>query len=377
MKKLIFLPIILLLAGCWDKNQPEQMYYIHGLGVDYKDGQYEIFAQIIDFTNIAKSEQPNPETAQAEVGKAKGRTLDEAFFNLYQSMDERLFYGFLEFVILSQNLAKENKVEPIVNSFIRYRELRYTTWVYVTNTSLEEILLTSPIINKSLTLSKLSVPLNSYNQSSRIRPIYLRELMIQLHEPSHEVKIPFIEVAENWAKEDEPDSVYSISGYSIIGKTTGFKGNLLGDSSNGIQWLTNETNRSDVTVKTEGFEELYTTTTVDEVMSSVKPIVSGNSVQFDIDVQLSVQTNEMVDENKMNKLKKAIENQVKKEIEETYKAALELDIDIYRLSEFLYRKNVKAWKEVEKDGKVPLNETSIRNLNVELIKVKGERITSK
>src|SRR5690606_41156189 len=82
MKKLLLFPLLLLVAGCWDTNQPERMYYLLGLGIDYKDGQYEIYSQVVAFTNIAKSKQPNPEATQAEVGIAKGKTFDEAFFNL-------------------------------------------------------------------------------------------------------------------------------------------------------------------------------------------------------------------------------------------------------------------------------------------------------
>lgn len=376
MKKLLFLPLLLLLSGCWDTNQAERMYYIHGLGMDYKDEQFIIYAQIVAFTNIAKSEQPNPDATQAEVGVASGRTFDEAFFNLYQSMDERVFLGHLRYVVFSENIAKENKVEPIIDSFIRYRELRYTTWAYMSDSPLDEVLLITPIINKSITLSKLSDPLSSFSQSSRVQPIQFRELMIQLNEPSYEAKIPFVEMSENWSKEDGPDPVYKFKGISILNRDSGFKGNLLGDDINGVQWLTDKTKRSDVTVKWGESKEPYTTTTVDEVHPEITPVVTNNKVQFDINVKLVVQTNEILDQNKLNSLKKEIERQVKKEIEQTYKASLEFDTDIYRLSEVLYRKNVKVWKEHEKDGKIPLDESTIRNLDVELVKVKGERITS-
>lgn len=374
MKKLFLFPLILLLSGCWDTNQAERMFYIHGLGVDYKDEQYEIYTQVISFSNIAKSEQPTPDATQAEVGIAKGRTFDEAFVNLYQSMDERFFLGHLKFVLFSENIAKENKVESIVDSFIRYRELRYTTWAYITSSPLKDALLITPIINKSITLSKVSDPLNSYNQSSRVRPIQFRELMIQLNEPGHEARIPLVEISENWLKNDGPNPSYSFKGISILGKNSGFKGNLLGDDINGVQWLINKTDRTDVTVKTEELDELYSTTTVDEVHSEIKPIVDENNVQFDIQVKLVVQTNEMLNEQKMNSLKTKIEQQVKKEIEQTYKASLKLDADIYRLSEVLYRKDVKTWKKHEQDGKIPLDESTIRQVDVELVKVKGERI---
>ncbi|MER1990736.1 MAG: Ger(x)C family spore germination protein, partial [Solibacillus isronensis] len=62
------------------------------------------------------------------------------------------------------------------------------------------------------------------------------------------------------------------------------------------------------------------------------------------------------------------------EIEKTYKAGLEQDIDIYRLSEVVYRKELKAWRKFQNDGKIPLNESSIRTLNIDFAQIKGERI---
>ena len=376
MKKLLLLPLLVLLAGCWDTHQSERMYYIHGLGMDYEDEQYTIYAQIIDFSNIAKSEQPNPEATQVEIGTSTGRTVNEAFFNLYQSMDERLFLGHLSYVIFSENLAKENKIRPIVNSFIRYRELRYTTWAYVTDTPLEEMMLTTPIINKSITLSKLSDPLSSYDQSSRVLPIHFRELMIQLDEPSHEAKIPFVQVSESWSTDTGPDTVHTFSGISVIDERNGLKGNLLEQEAFGIQWLTAKTKRSDVTISFPEFEEPYTTVIVNQVAPTVKAIVSENPIQFDIEVKLTVQANEMGNDQQATIMKQKIEQQVKKEIEQTYQAAIKKDIDIYRLSELVYRKHNKVWKKHQQDGKIPLNENSLRNIQVELTEIKGERIIS-
>ncbi|MGN4125032.1 hypothetical protein ACMGD3_08450 [Lysinibacillus sphaericus] len=165
MKKKIILIVsltaTLLLSGCWDVSEPQRMYYVHGVGIDFKDDQYEIFMQIIDFTNIAKSEQPNPEATQAEIGRAKGKTMEEAFFKLYRSIDQKVFWGHMTYLILSEEAMKSEHAVPIIDSFLRHRETRYQIWAYCTQDSLEEILLITPIINKSLTASKLSNPLNA------------------------------------------------------------------------------------------------------------------------------------------------------------------------------------------------------------------------
>ncbi len=51
--------------------------------------------------------------------------------------------------------------------------------------------------------------------------------------------------------------------------------------------------------------------------------------------------------------------------------ALEKNADIYRFSEVLYRKDYQTWKRVAKNGRIPLSEDSIAQINV---KVKAKDI---
>ena len=376
MKKLLFLPFLLLLVGCWDTNQPERMYYLYGIGIDFEDDEYVMYAQIIDFTNIAKSDQPNPEASQVEVGVARGRTFDEVFFNLYKSMDERLFLGQLEYVVFSEEAIKQNKGKAIVNSFIRYRELRYTTWTYITDAPLEEVMLTTPIINKAITLSKVADPTNSLKQSSLIQPINFREILINLDEPSHSAIIPFIEISENWSTDKGPDTVYSIESVILVNSQDAYKGHLKGDDVRGLQWMTDKTVRSEITIKMDGFADPYVTNVVQDIKPTIRPIIQEDSIHFELDVKCVVEGVESEDQEMMEKLIKKVEETMEKEIETTYKAALKMDVDVFRLSETVYRKHNKAWKKMNEDGVIPLDENSIRSINVEVVKMNGERVIS-
>ncbi|WP_346655596.1 hypothetical protein [Lysinibacillus sphaericus] len=93
-RKIILLSSLLtslLLSGCWDATEPQKMYYVDGLGIDYKDGQYEIYLQLISFSDVTKSENYTPQAAPAEVGQSKGKTLEEALFKLFRSIDQKVF----------------------------------------------------------------------------------------------------------------------------------------------------------------------------------------------------------------------------------------------------------------------------------------------
>ncbi|WP_313892410.1 Ger(x)C family spore germination protein [Psychrobacillus sp.] len=369
---IIFVSVLFLLSGCWDENEPERMLYIYGLGIDYKDGKYEVFAQIIDFSMLAKTEQPNTQATQLEVGHATGTTVDEALYELYHTLDQQLFWGHLTYLVLSEEVLKYGNANPIINTFVRYRETRYQTWVYSTQESVKEVMLLTPILNKGISHSKIADPMNSYKQESFIEPISLRKLIIRLNEPSYEVNIPLVTIKDNWSTEKGPDKVASITGVSVT-NPKGFKQTIMLDKVRGLQWMTNETKRGEVTVNLDTNKDNYLTVDVDKINVKVKPITDKGEVMFDINVIMEVTVSGFLSKVTEDEVRKGVEKEVQKEIEETYKEGLKHDTDIYRLSEYLYRDNVKVWKKVHKDGKVELTENSIRKITVDVNKVDSGR----
>ncbi|WP_374966025.1 hypothetical protein [Lysinibacillus sp. RS5] len=78
----LILSTTLLISGCRDVTEPQRMYYVQGVGVDYKDNQYEAYLQLINFAAVAKTEQANPQAPHNEIGKAKEKTIEEAIYKI-------------------------------------------------------------------------------------------------------------------------------------------------------------------------------------------------------------------------------------------------------------------------------------------------------
>lgn len=367
---IVTLPI---LSGCWDEIEPQRMYYVNGVGVDFKDNQYEIYLQLINFKDIAKSEIPYVPEAPAEIGYAIGETLEEAIYELYRSIDQEVFWGHMNFLIFTEEALKHEEVISVFDTFLRFRETRYQMNVHLTQDSLKEILLTTPILNKSLIDSKLSHPLNARKLEVFTEPVNLKNLVIGLNEPSHEVSLPLVSIVKNWyTTKEHPSKETTIKGIGILSKD-GFKGVIIGDNARGINWMQNKKNRGDLTFKLDNNKSL--TVDMEEKYFDVKPVIKGNQVQFDVDIKVDVILNGFKKKATENAIRKGVIKKVKEEIKATYEAGLKLNVDIYRLSEHLYRNNVKVWKALENNGKIPLNEESIRIINVEIDKIKSGRKT--
>ncbi len=378
MKKTITLIVsltaALLLSGCWDVTEPQRMYYVDAIGIDYKDGQYEIYMQIINFANVAKSEGPTPQAAPSEIGFAKGKTMEEAFFELYRSIDQKVFWGHMTSILFSEDALKNKNSIPVIDSFLRHRATRYQILAFVTKEPIKEVLLITPILNKSLTASKLSNPLHTKELNTYVEPVDLRKLVIFLNEPSHEVNIPLVTINKNWETTDKPASETALTGFGIVSKN-GFKGYLNDGDARGIQWMFHKKTRGDVTFKLDNKEKEYLTVDLEKLSTTIKPIVKNNEVTFEAEIKLNAIINGFKGKVSTDEIREGIIKEVTKDIKKSYEAGVQLDVDVFRLSEQLYRKNIKVWKKIQKDGKIPLTSDSLSKIKVTVNKVNPGRKT--
>jgi len=367
---LVLISFSFLLSGCWDLNENERMYYIHGMGIDFKDGKYEIYPQIISFSNVAKSEQVNQDVIQSEVTTFKGVTVGEAFSNFYNAIDEEVYWGHFTFLIFSTDALKDNRANSFINEITRFSETRYHTWVYATDEPLAEFLTNVPLLRRSITLTRLADPLNSYEQQSFIEPTNIRRMIIKLNEPNHLAIIPYVKLKEGWENQKDPSNTIETAGAAILTKKK-FEGYVKGQDAAGLKWLSKETISARVTSKFENNRHISATIT--EIQNNVEPIINGNDVKFDINISFQAALGSFTGDLKPKEIEEALTKEIKKEVRDTFKIGLEKKVDIYRLSEVLYRKNVKVYKKLEKDGQIELAEDSIRKININVDKVETGR----
>lgn len=367
---LLFL-VLFVLTGCWDEDENVRMLYVHGVGIDYdaQEDEFHLYVQVISFITVAKSEEINQDAMQSEVGFAKGKSIDEALTELYRTADEKLFYGHLTFLILKEDLLKHGKLNDVLNPFTRFSDTRYQTWIYATDQPLEPFFIETPILKKAISLTSLANPLNSFSQDSYIAPIDMRQLIIELNEPNHLANIPYIKIKENWNTEKGVDPAFQFDGVALV-TPKGFHGYIKGEDANGFRWLTNETVFGLLSAKVDGNNILLT---IKNLKTNVVPIIDGPNLQFDINISVITSLESFGVDLKESEIQEAVKSAMKKEILKTYKKGLENNCDVYRLSETLYREQVKLWKMLEKDGTIPLTEDSIRNINVHVERVEAGR----
>ncbi|MDR4886018.1 Ger(x)C family spore germination protein [Fredinandcohnia sp. QZ13] len=364
-KKLaVVLMLPLLLSACWDNNEIDKVLYIHALGVDYKEGEYQVYAQLINIGGLGRSEGGGGiQTSPSTVGMGKGNTVDSAVFDFYKNVPQRIFWGHLSSMVFTEDaLKQQNIVLSAMDVINRYRETRYTVWISSTNSSIRDLLNTFPILGISPMFTRLSDPRTSYEQSSFVEPKRFQKFLIELNEPAHTSAIPRLELLDNyWLEKDNSLPAYRINGINIYSKN-GYKGKLVGEQIEGLSWI-KEGERISVFPQKDGYQAA--SIVFSNVKTKIKPKIENGSLTFTVEVKAKgtiTELNQELSEAEINQLAK---EQIASYIKTTYLAALEKETDLYRVTETIYRKDPQSWKKITNNGRtLPLTNESLKKITI-------------
>jgi spore germination protein KC len=360
----IILLLIVPLTGCWDSNEPDRMVYAQGLGVDYKNGRYTVYLQLINLSLLAKAESSGGSTEQieSEIGQSSGKSIEDAIFNLYKTSQRRIHWGHLTYILLTRNALKHSGLQDISDIVDRYFETHYRMWIYSTDDLISNIFNTDPPINMSTYLSRLSDPEAAFEQFSFIQTYDMREVIISHYEPPHEVIIPIVSSNKNdWKGDNKARNIGVIKGISIIGNTT-LKGSITNKDVNGYRWIEKEFRKTGFSLAMNGKRTVGLTITKRKV--KIVPIIKNGRVQFDIQIKTKAVINKLKENIPSSQISTKAKELIKKEVKKTFIKGIEIDSDVYQLSHVLYKKDFRIWKKIERRGKIPLGKDSIRNIDV-------------
>jgi len=121
MKKLLILLLVpIFLGGCYDYNELGDLAIVSGIGIDYKDEEFEVTFEIL--STKKEGEQGSASSSTYNVS-AKGNTVAEAFSKNGNNMDKVPYYDHIKVVVISEEVAK-NHLKQISELLIRNSKLR-------------------------------------------------------------------------------------------------------------------------------------------------------------------------------------------------------------------------------------------------------------
>ncbi|GAA3407723.1 Ger(x)C family spore germination protein [Paenibacillus hodogayensis] len=350
-----------LLSGCWDIKVIQDTDYITAVGFDYKDGQFVIHAQMVDFANVAKPES-GKKTGPVSVwaGKSQGGTVVEAMNQLYATAQQRMFWGHVSSIVFSER-ALRHGIDDFKDGLIRFREVRYTQWVYATREQIDDVFVTLPFFHQSPLGSILFQPEDSYRQRSFIRPLRLQKVVANYREPGSSLLLPCIAIAKGvWKEGGRDDPKLMVDGMFVLSPQK--PAVWMGDAELlGLRWVEEDTKRSNVMLKREG--KTVASVSVDRPKVKITPI---NERQYALSVKGKLVISELLAELSEGELTRLAESAVADEIRHTFAIGRKRGLDIYQFNHTLYHDRFRLWSRATQNGAKPLDDLALGSIDVDL-----------
>ncbi|MET3287820.1 UNVERIFIED_CONTAM: spore germination protein KC [Brevibacillus sp. OAP136] len=363
----------LFLGGCWNSKEIEHLRYPTALGIDYRNNQYEMYLQLVDISVIAKMEGGGRRSEQdMVVFKGVGRSLDEAAFNIYSYTQQRVNWSHIRAVIFGEGALKLG-LDVFLDNFSRYGEFRHTWWTFTTQGDVKQLLLLYPTMNTPAIFSRLGDPTTIYRQYSYIQPVMLNRFEAQLYEKSVTTILPNLssvtgKVYSTSKKHVRP--VLSRRGVCVLHNRK-WLGCLSTAQVSGLRWMSTKTVRTPVNLF-EGKKPIADLVFEDPRQTITYRMKDGKPY-FTIKVEVSGGLSDLNQQTSVSKLEKESAKLIEKQIRDTYLHGLKLHADIFSFSNIMYRRNVKLWKTLQKDGQLQLTPASLEKIEVKAtLKNSGE-----
>jgi spore germination protein KC len=338
----------LMLSGCWDAKTIQDVNYVVALGFDYKEGEYRVYVQMLDFANVAKQEGGRGTKASIWVGKGRGDSVRQAMVSIYDTAQQHVFWGHVASFVFSESALRQGVDDEIVDALIRFREMRYTQWVFGTKEPIEAVFNTVPFFHLSPLSSILNEPEANYEQHSFPKPIQLYRFMADIREPGRTVLLPALGIdKEVWKKDGKADPKLHFNGLFAIENS---KKVTWMDSAqlSGLRWLDNGAESIQLSLY-EG-KSRVAQLTMDRAKHSSKARVQSGTIVLDLDVRVSGKISELHEEIGLDAMRKLAEEKVRAQIEHTFQYASRKKVDVYRSEHDLYHDDFRAWSALSRNG---------------------------
>lgn len=369
---LLYMLIALLLTGCWNRRELNELGIAVAAGIDRVEDRYRLSVQVVVPGQVA-SKKAGGSQAPATLYTTEGDTIFEAARRMSQVSPRKIYFSHLRMFLIGESMAKDG-IAKILDFLLRDHEFRTDFYLVATKgaTAEEALKIMTPL--ESIPANKL---FSSLQASERVWSpsitVTLDELINDLSSEGKNPILTGLEIIGDREIGETPENVNTIKtpgnlrfvGLAVF-KTDKLVGWLNERESRGYRYVTGGVKSSvafvscgdkgKVTLETIRSDTKVTGKVIDSNPEiEIKAYVEGNvgAVEckgLDLTQTKSIEELETKMENKAEQLMKSVVAKVQEE----YK------VDFFGFGEAIRRSNPGFWKRVKQDW----NERYFPNLPV-------------
>lgn len=349
--------ISLLLTGCWDKREINELAIATAISIDKKDDEYHVAAQVVLPTEL--SMKGGMGSSPVTLYEASGKSVNEAIRKLTQVSPRIIYLGHLRVVVISEELAKEG-IATTVDFLSRGWELRSDFYMIVSKgRDAKEILNVQTSLEQIPSNELYNILHTSEANYSSTVAVNFFELKTNLERDGKEGVLTGVEILGDPKKGSSKQNVEMI----IPDAKIKFKELAVFKKDKLVGWLDEQESRgfNEATNQVKSTIGLVSCPDGGEVSihtkkynSKIKSKTMSNNPEIEIKVNIVADLGEvscdidLTKEKTIEMLQKEYEKVVKNDIQETIKVVQQkYQSDIFGFGAAIYKSNPQQWKKVK------------------------------
>jgi spore germination protein KC len=353
---LIIILLSILLSGCANIREIQYQAYAVGIGIDYKNHEYHVALQFLDFSNVAKTDQgKSDQPVPVWIATGEGKTVEDAIIQIYHGIQIPINYDQISLFVFGTSLL-EHRLDKTLKSLDTNFNIRQTGLVYGTEEKVEEVFTTKVPFNYAFSNSRINQPEFMQQQDSTVPAKSLQELIFEFNEKVKTIVLPRITITKQIVKKNLEELPVNIFDGAYIMKDEKLKGYLSQQDLEGFIRVNNKAVRSPVIVseETDGKEELVQ---IELLKPKVKRVIdkANNEVNIGLDINISAIIREATKKEVLSpRVKRKIKEKITNEVYAAYLKSHQIGGDIYQFEDFMYRFMYEDWKTIKEKNDFPV-----------------------
>ncbi|MFC0214409.1 Ger(x)C family spore germination protein [Paenibacillus chartarius] len=356
---------LLLTTGCWGILEIQTVHYVTAVGADYKNGEFVLYAQMLEFADAAKLEgQPKTKKPTVYVGNAAGKSLWDAANKLQTTAQQLLFWEQVSTIVVTENVLKADKLLEFLEFTNRDKEIRYNSWIFSTKENIEDIFKAQTFFKFSSLYTLLHEPKDQYRQSSSISPVRLYQFIRSLKDTARSSYLPSLTLkTDNWREDGNGMKLLEVDGANLF-QTKRWNGWISRTDLTGWQWVNPKTQSYPVALLSD--DDISAVMVFEKPRIHIRPQEKWDKAYFDITITLDASLVELREEMTENELMERYTKLLEGQILHAFQEGIRIHTDVLNLGDSLYRSNSRAWRRIADNHAFVLHNDAIRHLKVDI-----------
>lgn len=332
-----------LLSGCWDSHELDSMFIVTGVALDKSEssGQIDIAIQIGE-TKRESSGSGEASSSQntSILLNTTNNTVLGGSVKLDRDASHKLLLHHNQALLFGTALAEQG-IQKHIDLFLRVQQARLEVPVVIVDGRAEEALL-AKLAQDSISGIFLSKVFENMSKNSVEYRVRLIDLITRLLDETTAPLVPIVRVSEKGDKQE-----IKVTGMAVF-KSDKMIGRLSEDEVTGYIWSMGKVRQSNMEVGDKYGHVVFDMPSLDCKREVLLQQDGGVRVALSVNMEIRIAELQGFDGVELKELIPRLtvlaQDEVRRKIEDSFKAARKLNADIYGYGTSVYRKYPKEWR---------------------------------